>query len=168
MNGDDDFDDDAMNDAAEAGRDVTQDRAMRFYDRMRSRIEKYLEGRGGAVERTAEYLLLVPDMFMLLWRLANDARVSGKNKVLLGSGLAYYIFPFDFLPEAFVGPLGYLDDLVFAVYVLNKMLTDTDVEILRQHWSGDEDVLLAVRRVLTTADQLVGSKVVGRIKKMAE
>ncbi|MGZ5495012.1 MAG: hypothetical protein ACXWHG_15515, partial [Thermoanaerobaculia bacterium] len=87
MNGDDDFDDEAMNDDAEAGRDVSPDRAMRFYDRMRSRIEKYLDGRGVAVERTAEYLLLVPDMFMLLWRLANDPRVSGKNKVLLGSGL---------------------------------------------------------------------------------
>jgi uncharacterized membrane protein YkvA (DUF1232 family) len=88
--------------------------------------------------------------------------------VLLGSGLAYYIFPFDFLPEAFVGPLGYLDDLVFAVYVLNKMLTDTDVEILREHWSGDEDVLDAVRRVLTTADQLVGSNIVARVKKMVK
>jgi hypothetical protein len=52
------------------------------------------------------------------------------------------------------------------VYVLNKMLTDTDVEILREHWSGDEDVLDAVRRVLTTADQLVGSNIVARVKKM--
>jgi uncharacterized membrane protein YkvA (DUF1232 family) len=88
--------------------------------------------------------------------------------VMLGSGLAYFIFPFDFLPEALVGPLGYLDDLVFAVYVLNKMLTDTDVEILREHWSGKDDVLEAVRRVLATADQLVGSKVVAAIKKMVK
>jgi uncharacterized membrane protein YkvA (DUF1232 family) len=167
MSEDDDLDE-AMNDTAEAGRGVTQDHAARFYDRVRTRIQEYVDSKGGMVEKTAEFLLLVPDMFILLWRLANDPRVTGKNKVLLGSGLAYFIFPFDFLPEAFVGPMGYLDDLVFAVYVLNKMLTDTDVSILREHWSGDEDVLDAVRRVLTTADQLVGSNVLARIKKMVK
>jgi len=139
---------------------MNDDRAQRFYDRLRSRIQSQVHGKFG------DYLLLVPDMFMLLWRLANDSRVSGKNKVLLGTGLAYYIFPFDFLPEAFVGPLGYLDDLIFAVYVLNKMLTDTDVEILRQHWSGQEDVLAAIRRVLATADQLVTTNVLGKLKKI--
>jgi len=167
MNENDDLDE-AMNDTGEAGRGVTQDHAARFYDRVRTRIQEYVDSKGGMVEKTAEFLLLVPDMFILLWRLANDPRVTGKNKVLLGSGLAYYIFPFDFLPEALVGPMGYLDDLVFAVYVLNKMLTDTDVSILREHWSGDEDVLDAVRRVLTTADQLVGSNVLARIKKMVK
>jgi uncharacterized membrane protein YkvA (DUF1232 family) len=139
---------------------VTEDRAQRFYDRLRESIQGHVHGKFG------EYLLLVPDMFMLLWRLANDSRVSGKNKVLLGTGIAYYIFPFDFLPEALVGPLGYLDDLIFAVYVLNKMLSDTDVEILRQHWSGSEDVLDAVRRVLAMADQLVTTNVLNKLKKM--
>ena len=156
-----------MSNEDDSGRRLSEESAHRFYDRLRSRIQKYLGRKGGVVEKTAEYLLLVPDMFMLLWRLANDSRVSGKNKVLLGSGLAYYILPFDFLPEAFLGPMGYLDDLVFAVYVLNRMLSDTDVEILREHWSGEEDVLDAVRRVLAKADQLVTSNVLGKLKKMA-
>ena len=140
---------------------MTEERARGFYDRLRESIHSHING------KFAEYLLLVPDMFMLLWRLANDSRVSGKNKVLLGSGIAYFIFPFDFLPEAFVGPLGYLDDLIFAVYVLNKMLTDTDPEILREHWSGEQDVLDAIRRILGMADQLVTRNVLNKIKKMA-
>ena len=139
---------------------ITEKRAQRFYDRLRERIAGHAHGRFG------EYLLLVPDMFMLLWRLANDSRVSGKNKVLLGTGIAYYIFPFDFLPEALVGPMGYLDDLILAVYVLNRMLVDTDAEILREHWSGSEDVLDAVRRVLSMADQMVTSKVLNKLKKI--
>jgi uncharacterized membrane protein YkvA (DUF1232 family) len=167
MTDDDDLDE-AIKDTAEAGRGVSRDHAARFYDRVRTRIQDYLDNKGGMVEKTAEFLLLAPDMFILLWRLANDGRVSGKNKVLLGSGLAYFIFPFDILPEAFLGPIGYLDDLVFAVYVLNRMLTDTDPAILREHWSGGEDVFDAVRRVLASADQLVGSKVVAQIKKMVK
>jgi uncharacterized membrane protein YkvA (DUF1232 family) len=146
--------------------DFSEDRAQRFYDRLRDRIQRSLNTKGGTVEKIADYLLLVPDVFILLWRLANDSRVNGKNKVLLGSGLAYFVLPFDFLPEAFLGPMGYLDDLIFAVYVLNKMLTDTDVEIIREHWSGDEDILAAIQRVLSTADQLVTSNVINKIKKM--
>ena len=155
-----------MRENAEATGTVSEDRAERFYDKMRSRIHDYLRSKGKVAHKSGDFLLLVPDLFMLLWRLANDARVSGKNKVLLGSGIAYYIFPFDIVPEGLLGPIGYLDDLVFGVYMLNRMLSDTDVEILREHWSGDEDVLAMIRRVLTAADNLVGTDLINRLKKM--
>ena len=103
---------------------------------------------------------------MLLWRLVNDGRVNGKAKVLLGSGLAYYIFPFDLVPEALFGPMGFLDDLVLGVYLLNKMLGETDAEIVREHWSGDEDVLVVIQRVLGSAESLVGTKLLTKFKKM--
>jgi uncharacterized membrane protein YkvA (DUF1232 family) len=115
--------------------------------------------------KSGEYLLLAPDVFVLLWRLVNDSRVNGKNKVMLGSGLAYYLFPLDIMPEAFLGPIGYLDDLVFAVYLLNKMLADTDPEILREHWSGRDDVLASIRNVLNAADNLVGKDILGKLKR---
>ncbi len=143
-------------------------RARRFYDRLRTSIQRYVERRGKAVGKTAEFLLLVPDVFVLLWRLTTDSRVSGKNKVLLGSGIAYYILPFDLIPEAIVGPIGYLDDLVLGVYILNKVMSDTDPEIVRQHWSGSEDVLATIRKVLDAADNLVGSKLVARIKRLVK
>ncbi|HEY2322895.1 MAG TPA: DUF1232 domain-containing protein [Thermoanaerobaculia bacterium] len=148
------------------GDDIAPERAERFYDRVRSRIQSYVEG--SPVGKPAEYLLLVPDVFILLWRLVNDGRVSGKNKVLLGSGIAYYIFPIDLIPEAFVGPIGYLDDLVFGVYILNRILTDTNETILREHWPGSEDVLSIIQKVLGAAESLVGTKMVDRIKRMAK
>ncbi len=154
-----------VRETADATGPVSEDRAERFYDRMRARIHEYLKKKG-KVAKSSEFLLLVPDLFMLLWRLANDSRVSGRNKVLLGSGIAYFIFPFDIMPEALLGPIGYLDDLVFGVYILNRMLADTDVEILRKHWSGDEDVLAMIRRVLKAADNLVGTQLIDRLKKM--
>src|ERR1700757_4824309 len=145
------------------GDDVAPERAERFYDRVRSRIQSYVDSKGAAIGKTAEYLLLVPDVFILLWRLVNDGRVSGKNKVLLGSGIAYYIFPIDLIPEAFVGPIGYLDDLVFGVYILNRVLADTDAAILREHWPGSEDVLSMIQKVLGKAESLIGTEIVDRI-----
>lgn len=141
---------------------VSEERAKRFYDRVREKIEG---SHGKKNEKFKEYLLLVPDIFMLLVRLSRDSRVTGKNKVLLLSSIVYFFSPLDIIPEALLGPFGYLDDLVFGVYVLNKMLSDTDPEILRQHWSGRDDILETIRRVLNAADTLVTTDVVSQIKK---
>jgi uncharacterized membrane protein YkvA (DUF1232 family) len=145
---------------------VSDERANRFYDRLRDNIRRYLGKKSAVAGKTAEYLLLVPDVFMLLWRLVSDSRVSSKNKVFLGSGIAYFFFPLDIMPEAFLGPAGYVDDLVFAVYLLNKMLADTDPQVLREHWSGSEDVLKMIQRVLGAADNLVGKDLLDRLKSM--
>jgi uncharacterized membrane protein YkvA (DUF1232 family) len=157
--------DDMMRESSEATGPVSRERADRFYDRMRESIRKYLEGKGSVTGAAGEYLLLAPDVFVLLWRLINDDRVNAKNKVMLGSGLAYYLFPLDIMPEGFLGPIGYIDDLVFAVYLLNKLLTDTDPQILREHWSGRDDILDSIRNVLNAADNLVGSDILGKFKK---
>lgn len=142
--------------------------ASRFYDRLRTTIGDFISRRGATLGRARDFLFLVPDVFILLWRLANDKRVTGKNKVLLGTGIAYYLFPLDVMPELFLGPLGFLDDLVFGAYILNKLLLDTDEEIVREHWSGSEDVLSMIRRVLGAADGLVSSDFANTIKKIVK
>jgi uncharacterized membrane protein YkvA (DUF1232 family) len=146
--------------------EISQERARRFYDRLRISIHSFTERGGSVVGKTAEFLMIVPDIFILLWRLTADRRVSGKDKVLLGSAVAYFIMPFDLIPEAIVGPIGYMDDLVFAAYVLNKVLNDTDPAVLREHWSGKGDVLDTIQRVLNAADNLVETKIAGRLKRM--
>jgi uncharacterized membrane protein YkvA (DUF1232 family) len=144
---------------------VDEKTAQRFYDRVRENIRAFMTRKGDRLGRAKEFLFLVPDVFILLWRLANDKRVGGKNKVLLGTGIAYYILPLDIMPEALLGPIGFLDDLVFSVYILNKILMDTDEEIIREHWSGSEDVLSMIRRVLESADGLVTTGFLKTIKK---
>jgi uncharacterized membrane protein YkvA (DUF1232 family) len=156
-----------LNEMTELSGPVSSDRAQRFYDRIRGRIQNFLRDKAH-MDKSAQYLLLAPDVFMLLWRLVNDARVNAKNKLLLGSGIAYFLFPLDIMPEALLGPVGYLDDLVFAVYLLNKILGDTDAEVLRQHWSGSEDVLTTITNVLNAADNLVGKDLFGRLKNIVK
>ena len=145
---------------------LSSDRAVRFYDRIRGAIERFVSKQGKVAGKTAEFLLLVPDVFILLWRLVNDARVSGKDKVLIGSALAYFVFPFDLIPEGLVGPMGYLDDLVFGAFVLHRILGTTDAAVLRAHWSGTEDVLASITKVLNAAESLVSSDVMAKIRKM--
>lgn len=146
---------------------VSRDRAERFYDRIRGSITKYLS-KTVLGDKSQTLLLLVPDVFILLWRLVNDARVNAKNKMLLGSGVAYYIFPIDLIPEGLIGPAGFADDLVLGVYLINKLLSDVDISVLREHWSGSEDLLLSIQRVLGAAENLIGSDTLNRLKKIAK
>jgi uncharacterized membrane protein YkvA (DUF1232 family) len=139
---------------------VSEEQARRFYDRLRERVASRLG------EKPTSLLLLVPDVFLLLWRLLNDSRVNGANKVLLGSGIAYYFLPLDVVPELFLGPIGFVDDVIIGVYMLNRILADTDPAILREHWSGSEDVLKMIQRVLDTADRMGSGELLEKLKKV--
>jgi uncharacterized membrane protein YkvA (DUF1232 family) len=150
-------------DMEEVASPVTRERAERFYDRMRTAIRRYLDKKGAVAGKTGEYLLLAPDIFVLLWRLVNDPRVTSKNKVMLGSGVAYFLFPLDIIPD--IVAIGYIDDLIFGAFLLNKIMTDTDVEVLREHWSGSEDILATIQKILAAADSLTSSDILGKIKK---
>jgi len=44
--------------------------------------------------------------------------------------LFYIIFPIDILPEALLGPLGYIDDLVAAILIIIVGLGEEDIEKL--------------------------------------
>jgi uncharacterized membrane protein YkvA (DUF1232 family) len=154
-----------MRESSELSSPISSSRAERFYDRMRARIRVYLEKKGTVAGKTGEYLLIAPDVFVLLWRLVSDPRVNSKSKVALGGGLAYFLFPLDMMPEAFFGPAGFIDDLVFAVLLLRKVMVDTDMAIVREHWSGKEDLLTTIEKVLSSAEQLIGSELLSRFRK---
>ncbi|MGZ8866709.1 MAG: YkvA family protein [Thermoanaerobaculia bacterium] len=141
---------------------VSEEQARRFYDRLRERVATRLG------EKPASLLLLVPDVFLLLWRLVNDSRVNGANKVLLGSAIAYYFLPLDVVPELFLGPIGFVDDVIIGVYMLNRILADTDPAILREHWSGSEDVLKMIQRVLDAANRMGSGGLLEKLKKVVK
>jgi uncharacterized membrane protein YkvA (DUF1232 family) len=111
----------------------------------------------------ADYVLLVPDVFLLITRLMLDPRIEAKHKVYLGAAVAYVISPVDLLSERRFGPIGYLDDLVVVVAALNMLINEVDQRVILEHWSGKEDLLGTIQRVLAQADQLIGK---GRLEKI--
>lgn len=113
----------------------------------------------------ADYVLLVPDLFLLISRLMLDPRIDARHKVYLGAAVAYVISPIDLLSERQFGAIGYLDDLVVVVAALNMLFNEVDRRIILEHWSGKEDLLGTVQKILAQADQLIGK---GRLEKILE
>jgi uncharacterized membrane protein YkvA (DUF1232 family) len=152
---------------AGGGEPPPHDDLLRFYDRLRVRVLETVERRGGRVpEDVAIALLLVPDIFILLVRLAFDREVPRRARLLIGGALAYFISPFDLLPEAILGPIGYLDDLVVAVAVLTQVFTGDLEPYARKHWTGRQDLHTVLHDIGTAAGTLLGPALYGRLTRL--
>ena len=134
-----------------------------FYQALRARIAQWLQGKGKGF-RHAQLLLLAPDLFHLLTRLMLDRRIPVSEKAGLGAALAYFVSPIDLLPEAFLGPAGYVDDVALAAYALNRLINAGHGEVAKELWAGDGDLLDSIQHILQVADQAVGSGVWERLK----
>jgi uncharacterized membrane protein YkvA (DUF1232 family) len=157
---DPEFDADAADGPSEA-------RLLSFYDRLRARVARAVEERGGKLGHgAAEALLFVPDVFMLVARLALDKDVPKSTRALLGGALAYFILPVDLLPEAMLGAVGYTEDLILALTVLSQAF-DRELEpYAARYWSGSRSVREVLSDVLGTAHALLGTDLYGRLRNL--
>ncbi|MFC1550906.1 YkvA family protein, partial [Candidatus Neomarinimicrobiota bacterium] len=92
------------------------------------------------------------------------SEVPVKEKAKLAAAIAYFVSPIDLIPEAIIGPIGYVDDIALAAYVLRSIINDTNPEVVQKHWAGDTDVLKVIQNILEVADQMVGSGLWKKLK----
>jgi uncharacterized membrane protein YkvA (DUF1232 family) len=132
-------------------------RERRFYRRLRDRVKRWARRRD-IPEKRMEYLLAAPDLFVLLSRLALDGRVPVGTKAKVVAGIAYFVSPLDMVPD-FLGPPGFLDDVVVAAWILHTVvgeLNRLDPSILEDHWEGEMDVLQQVTDIVERAEDVLG------------
>ena len=140
-------------------------REKRVYDRLRARmVTREPGGRAGL----RDLLLFLPDMVVLLLRLARDPRVPTGVKAVALLGIGYALSPIDILPEFLFGPIGLVDDLLIATAAISYIVNHVHPDLVRAHWPGPGDVLDAVKRVLAWSEAVVGktfSRLIGLREK---
>ena len=141
------------------------DKEAHFYQKLRKRITTWLN-KDGAENKWSKYIMWAPDMFYLLWKLSTDPDVPKPERVKLVAAIAYFISPIDFFPEAVLGPFGFADDIIVAALVLNSLINNTAPDVVEKHWPGDEDVLEVIKKIINISDQLVGQKVLKKIRSI--
>lgn len=127
-----------------------------FYQKLRKRVTNWAESKGGALEFT-EYLLAGPDLFHLLVKLSLDEDVSWKNRGKLAGAVAYFLSPVDIMPVIVFGPLGLLDDIGLAAYVLRELMDDVGPEKIKGYWAGQREVLDLIQDILDFIDRKIGA-----------
>ena len=136
-----------------------------YYKKIRKDVKHWVNDNLDKENKWVDYILAAPDLFHLLCKLTTDSQISSNKKIKLVAGIAYFISPIDLLPEMFLGPVGYLDDIAVAAFILNDLINEVDPQIVRKHWAGDKDVLVLIKTILANADDMIGSKMWQRIRK---
>jgi uncharacterized membrane protein YkvA (DUF1232 family) len=139
-------------------------REKRVYDRLRARILKLEPGARPGVR---DILLFLPDLIVLLLRLARDPRVPPGAKAIALLGIGYTLSPLDLMPEILFGPLGFLDDVVIAAAAVSRIVNHVHPDLVRAHWPGADDVLDVVKRVLGWSERVLG-KTLSRLLRLRE
>jgi uncharacterized membrane protein YkvA (DUF1232 family) len=87
-------------------------------------------------------LFFLPDIVRLMVHLLSDPRVFLLDKVFVAGTLVYIISPFDFLPELIAGPFGLIEDLLLALIVLYRLLSNPyNDDAIRDCWRGDPQLM---------------------------
>lgn len=107
------------------------------------RLRRGRSGRdGGALTRESLLALVrdIPSFIKLLARLVRDPRVSRLDKAIVGAVLAYFVLPIDVVPDT-LPVLGQIDDVYFLALALSRLVNNAGIEVLLEHWDGDESSL---------------------------
>lgn len=135
-----------------------------FYEQLRAKLQRWAQTKDGQNSKWVEYLLLLPDLGYLMTALCLDPAIPAKQKAKLAMAGAYLLSPVDLLPEALIGPLGYVDDLALIAYTINQLLNHVDDSIVLKHWKGEKDLLGIIRHIIEVADEMLGTGLLSRIK----
>src|SRR5262245_6412827 len=95
-----------------------------------------------------DLLLVLPRLARLIASLLGDRDVPTAAKVALGGVALYLASPVDLIPD-FVPFVGYVDDLLLVVIVIDGVLSVVDRSVVLRHWPGSPasfDTVAAVAR----------------------
>jgi len=135
-----------------------------FYKSLRQKVRKWANSKKGSKSKWTEYVLLVPDFFHLLISLLMDTRISKNDKAEIVMVVVYFISPIDLIPEAVVGPIGYLDDLILTAIALDSIINSKgNARIVKEHWAGEGDILEQIKTILALAEDMIGSDIFRKI-----
>ena len=83
----------------------------------------------------------IPRYLKLLVSLIGDPRVSGTDKALLASAVAYTLIPFDLIPDV-IPFFGQLDDLFFLALAIERLVSRAGPDLVLAHWKGSQEALM--------------------------
>ena len=137
----------------------TEEKSPRFYDSLKARFLGWIHQRlGSRFKRLAEFVMLLPDITVLLCRVLLDPRGPRHLRIKVGIIVTYLTSPLDLIPEAVAGSVGLLDDVVLTIFALNRVFVYVDEDILQEHWSGRPEQLDDLREL----SDLAGGVLTGR------
>jgi len=144
---------------------IDENESKKIYDLLRKRVQKSVNSYfGEKAKKVVDLVLLLPDFFMLLWRLMLDKEITKEKKLFIGAIIVYVLLPIDLIPD-FIPVIGFVDDLVLIAIGLNTIFVKTDKKILQKHWSGEGEVLEKIQSIIKLGNDILSNRIIGKITR---
>lgn len=127
-----------------------------FSGNLRRKLAKWAVSKG-VIGPLVECVLALPDLFVFMSRMIVDPRVLAVDKAVLACVIGYVVAPFDLIPEAVLGPAGYIDDVALACLALDGILRRLGGRYVETR-PGGNNVIETVGRVLNRAAEVLGAQ----------
>lgn len=122
-----------------------------YYEILQENVQDY-DG------KLKEIIKLTPTIFKLFTNLLEDPLVTRKSKPIINATIAYFVAPFDAIPEEIYGPIGYLDDLFLCAWSIKKLEGQLGYAILENNWEGDMELKRVIDEVSKETEEVVKDK----------
>jgi len=129
-----------------------------FLDYLRFKLKRWAETTEGKEYAYRSHIEAAPEIFQLLCRLAVCERLESADKELLFIATAYFVAPYDVIPEVAVGPRGFIDDVAMAAYAL-ELIANRSAEgrtFVADRWEGETPLWELVDAILADAPTMCG------------
>ncbi|VVB73078.1 Uncharacterised protein [uncultured archaeon] len=108
--------------------------------------------------RHDDIIFQAPAMYRLLTRILDDPRLPGRMRPIVIASIAYFVLPYDVMPEETYGPYGYIDDIFLCALVAERIRQEIgSQEILTSNWDGEGDIISLIGSVLANEKALIGN-----------
>lgn len=104
----------------------------------RDHLSIQVEGYSG---KHAEIIKYAPQIFDLLGKLSLSTEIDLQDKKRLYLAIGYFVIPYDLYSEDTFGPIGYIDDLLLAIHVLNEIKKKHEIECILEHWGLEFSII---------------------------
>jgi len=108
--------------------------------------------------RHDELIFQAPALYRLMTRILDDPRLPDRMRPIVIATIAYFVLPFDVMPEEVYGPYGYLDDIFLCALVADRISRDIGSdEILVDNWDGEGKIVPLIRKIVASEASLIGN-----------
>lgn len=119
------------------------------------------------VAKISDYLLVIPDIVALIYRLLKDSRVNTKTKLSIAAAISYIAVPSDLIPDK-IPFVGKIDDLAIIFFALNRIATEVPIEVILENWSGKNELVYVLKNGLDYLINFTGASNVEKLCNIIE
>ncbi|NLY74484.1 MAG: DUF1232 domain-containing protein [Firmicutes bacterium] len=131
---------------------------------LRNRIFEWLKVHGNELaEEITDLIAIIPDLVVLMIKLAKDQRVPAELKLKITLAVAYVISPIDLIPDVLGGILGFVDDTLVMAVLIAGLIEEIPNEVILENWTGRPDILELIIKGKDLLSKMLPSNISGKL-----